>query len=62
MKSFQSELVELGLLAARTDEVEKKSTKARWNLVERSFCVEWQELMGQNRQTYKQVNGAIRNR
>ncbi|QNK90796.1 hypothetical protein H7992_07085 [Sporosarcina sp. resist] len=62
MKSLQTEQVEIGVSDACTGEVDKKSTTAKGKPKEQLSDRDWREMMGQNRQTYKRVNGAIRKR
>ena len=63
MKTLQSELVRSGLLQARTDAVERKSTRTSAKPKERLTDRDWAELMGTNRATYaRKKGGAFRQR
>lgn len=62
MRTLQSELIRNGLLQDFTSVINQKNTKARDIHEERLTDRDWRELMGENRQTYKRVNGAVRRR
>lgn len=61
MRSLQSELLKHGFRPLRR-EVDRKDTRTSTKPEERLTDRDFRELMGQNRDTYKRVNGRIRRR
>lgn len=62
MRTIQTELVEKGLKNAQINEVDKENSKTSKRVKESLTRREIEELMGCNRQTYKRVGGAVRNK
>lgn len=62
MGTLQTELVEKGIKQAHIQEIDKECSKRSEQLNERLTRREIEDLMGCNRQTYRRVGGAIRNK
>lgn len=62
MGTIQTELIQKGFADVLKQEVEKENSRTSKRLKEHLTRREIEELMGCNRQTYRRVGGAIRNK
>lgn len=62
MRTIQTELVKKGFSDVLKQEIDKENSKRSKQVKESLTRRELEDLMGCNRQTYKRVGGAVRNK